>query len=105
MENSPIKNNLRSVISLVDKLRDIKLEEYIKLPKIVAVGSQSSGKSSLIEQVVGLDFLPRGSVHNLLTVSGCGHAKTLVDKNGVSRRSKVALCVFRRITKPKVCRL
>ncbi len=48
MENSLIKNNLRSVISLVDKLRDIKLEEYIKLPKIVVVGSQSSGKSSLI---------------------------------------------------------
>jgi hypothetical protein len=48
MENSLIKTNLRSVISLVDKLRDIKLEEYIKLPKIVAVGSQSSGKSSLI---------------------------------------------------------
>lgn len=62
MEKSLIKSNLRSVISLVDKLRDIKLESYIKLPKIVAVGSQSSGKSSLIEQIVGLDVLPRGSV-------------------------------------------
>lgn len=57
-----INNKLRSVISLVDKLRDINLESYIQLPKIVAVGSQSSGKSSLIEQIVGLDFLPRGSV-------------------------------------------
>jgi vacuolar protein sorting-associated protein 1 len=57
-----LSNNLRSVISLVDKLRDIKLESYIQLPKIVVVGSQSSGKSSLIEQIVGLDFLPRGSV-------------------------------------------
>jgi hypothetical protein len=43
-----IKNSMRSVISLVDKLRDIHLESYIPLPKIVAVGSQSSGKSSLI---------------------------------------------------------
>jgi hypothetical protein len=33
------------------------------LPKIVAVGGQSSGKSSLIEQIVGLDILPRGSVN------------------------------------------
>jgi hypothetical protein len=62
MEKSSIKTHLRSVISLIDKLRDIKLESYIKLPKIVAVGSQSSGKSSLVEQIVGLDFLPRGSV-------------------------------------------
>lgn len=61
MENG-ISNNLRSVISLVDKLRDINLESYIQLPKIVVVGSQSSGKSSLIEQIVGIDFLPRGSV-------------------------------------------
>ena len=62
MEKSLMTSKLRSVISLVDKLRDIQLEEYIKLPKIVAVGSQSSGKSSLVEQIVGLDFLPRGSV-------------------------------------------
>jgi hypothetical protein len=48
MEKSLIKSNLRSVVSLVDKLRDINLEQYITLPKIVAVGSQSSGKSSLV---------------------------------------------------------
>lgn len=57
-----IGGQLKSVVSLIDRLRDIKLEEYIKLPKIVVVGSQSSGKSSLIEQIVGLDFLPRGTV-------------------------------------------
>ena len=57
-----MNNKLRSVITLVDRLRDINLESYIKLPKIVAVGGQSSGKRSLVEQVVGLDFLPRGSV-------------------------------------------
>jgi len=57
-----IGGQLRGVVSLIDRLRDIQLEQYIKLPKIVVVGSQSSGKSSLIEQIVGLDFLPRGSV-------------------------------------------
>jgi predicted ABC-type transport system involved in lysophospholipase L1 biosynthesis ATPase subunit len=62
MDQGLISTKLRSVITLVDKLRDISLESYIKLPKIVAVGSQSSGKSSLVEQIVGLDFLPRGSV-------------------------------------------
>lgn len=33
----------------------------IDLPQIVVVGSQSSGKSSVLEAIVGFDFLPRGS--------------------------------------------
>ncbi|KAF2402970.1 V-type ATPase [Trichodelitschia bisporula] len=31
------------------------------LPQIVVVGSQSSGKSSVLENIVGRDFLPRGT--------------------------------------------
>lgn len=31
------------------------------LPAIAVVGGQSSGKSSVLESVVGKDFLPRGS--------------------------------------------
>ncbi|KAE8135263.1 ATP synthase alpha/beta family, nucleotide-binding domain-containing protein [Aspergillus pseudotamarii] len=33
----------------------------IDLPQIAVVGSQSSGKSSVLENIVGRDFLPRGS--------------------------------------------
>lgn len=55
-------NDLRKVISIVDLLRDIGLGTLLSLPKIVVLGNQSSGKSSLLEQIVGLDFLPRGSV-------------------------------------------
>lgn len=33
----------------------------IRLPSIVVVGSQSSGKSSVLENIVGRDFLPRGT--------------------------------------------
>mmetsp|Transcript_16669 Transcript_16669/g.45384 ORF Transcript_16669/g.45384 Transcript_16669/m.45384 type:complete len:250 (+) Transcript_16669:55-804(+) len=32
----------------------------IDLPQIAVVGSQSSGKSSVLESIVGYDFLPRG---------------------------------------------
>jgi len=53
--------NLKGVIKLIDDLRDCGIEDDVKLPKIVVVGTQSSGKSSLLEQIVGLDFLPRGA--------------------------------------------
>lgn len=33
----------------------------VDLPQITVVGSQSSGKSSVLEALVGFDFLPRGS--------------------------------------------
>jgi ABC-type branched-subunit amino acid transport system ATPase component len=46
----------------VDLLRDIGLGTQLSLPKVIVLGTQSSGKSSLLEQIVGLDFLPRGSV-------------------------------------------
>ena len=32
-----------------------------ELPQIVVVGGQSSGKSSVLEAIVGRDFLPRGT--------------------------------------------
>lgn len=78
MDQSLISTKLRSVITLVDRLRDISLESYIHLPKIVAVGSQSSGKSSLVEQIVGLDFLPRGSV-SYRDYAGRGHSQATLN--------------------------
>lgn len=41
-------------------MRDLGVSEYIKLPRIAVLGTQSAGKSSLLENIVGLDFLPRG---------------------------------------------
>ncbi|KAM7189629.1 vacuolar protein sorting-associated protein 1 [Naviculisporaceae sp. PSN 640] len=50
---------------LVNKLQDVfttvGVNNPIDLPQIVVVGSQSSGKSSVLENIVGRDFLPRGS--------------------------------------------
>ena len=43
-------------------LQDVSGEFYYKMfPKIVAVGGQSAGKSSIIESIVGQPFLPRGT--------------------------------------------
>ncbi|MDP2436762.1 MAG: dynamin family protein [archaeon] len=46
-------NELQQVLGL--------LQTDLSLPQIVVVGSQSSGKSSVMEQIVGRDFLPRGT--------------------------------------------
>jgi dynamin 1-like protein len=55
----------QSVIPLVNKLQDIFSQlgsmSTIDLPQVAVVGSQSSGKSSVLEGLVGRDFLPRGS--------------------------------------------
>lgn len=47
-------NKLQEVCSLIG-------ENLIDLPQIVVIGSQSSGKSSVLENLVGRDFLPRGA--------------------------------------------
>ena len=55
----------QSVIPVVNKLQDIFAQlgtkSSIDLPQVAVVGSQSSGKSSVLEALVGRDFLPRGS--------------------------------------------
>ncbi|CAN1165419.1 Dynamin-related protein 3B [Linum perenne] len=54
-----------SVIPIVNKLQEIFAQlgsqSAIDLPQVAVVGSKSSGKSSVLEAVVGRDFLPRGN--------------------------------------------
>ncbi|KAM0240754.1 hypothetical protein ACHAP5_007898 [Fusarium lateritium] len=49
----------------VNKLQDLVFNtigsDSLDLPQIVVVGSQSAGKSSVLENIVGRDFLPRGA--------------------------------------------
>lgn len=51
----PLINRVQEALSQVD------IAESIPFPQIVVVGSQSSGKSSVLESLVGRDFLPRGT--------------------------------------------
>ena len=56
---------MEALIPLINKLQDActtsGLSVSIDLPQIAVVGGQSSGKSSVLENFVGRDFLPRGS--------------------------------------------
>ncbi|KAF3396011.1 hypothetical protein F1880_006624 [Penicillium rolfsii] len=52
---------LATLNKLQDVFSTVGVHNPIDLPQIVVVGSQSSGKSSVLENIVGRDFLPRGS--------------------------------------------
>lgn len=57
--------SLSDLIPLVNKLQDLVFNtigsDTLDLPQVVVVGSQSCGKSSVLENIVGRDFLPRGT--------------------------------------------
>lgn len=63
--SSPNAIALDRLLPIVNKLHNIfqrcGLADPIDLPQIVVVGAQSSGKSSVLESIVGFDFLPRGA--------------------------------------------
>ena len=55
---------LNELIPIINKLQEAFAPlgiAPIDLPQIAVVGSQSSGKSSVLEALVGYDFLPRGT--------------------------------------------
>jgi len=56
---------MQSLIQIINKLQDVFSvvgeQQIADLPQIVVVGTQSSGKSSVLESIVGKSFLPRGT--------------------------------------------
>ncbi|ODV86394.1 glycosyltransferase family 71 protein [[Candida] arabinofermentans NRRL YB-2248] len=58
-------NLTRQMIEIRSILLNVGGSNSLKLPSIVVVGSQSSGKSSVLESIVGREFLPKGS--NMVT--------------------------------------
>lgn len=49
----------KKLIEIRSILMSIDHNETLKLPSIVVIGSQSSGKSSVLEAIVGHEFLPK----------------------------------------------
>ncbi|KAK6406602.1 vacuolar protein sorting-associated protein 1, partial [Oleoguttula sp. CCFEE 5521] len=92
-----INVNDPGLITLVNKLQDVfttvGVQNPIDLPQIAVVGSQSSGKSSVLENIVGRDFLPRGTgivtrrplILQLINRQGAGSTPT---ENGVNGDTK-----------------
>lgn len=55
----------RKMIEIRSILTQVGQSNTLTLPSIVVIGSQSSGKSSVLEAIVGHEFLPKGS--NMVT--------------------------------------
>jgi len=55
----------KKMIEIRGLLQVVGQSESLTLPSIVVIGSQSSGKSSVLEAIVGHEFLPKG--HNMVT--------------------------------------
>ena len=49
----------KKLIEIRTMLLSIDKSDALKLPSIVVIGSQSSGKSSVLETIVGHEFLPK----------------------------------------------
>ena len=55
----------KKMIEIRSMLQSVGQSNTLTLPSIVVIGSQSSGKSSVLEAIVGHEFLPKGS--NMVT--------------------------------------
>nr|XP_006002885.2 PREDICTED: dynamin-1-like protein isoform X2 [Latimeria chalumnae] len=85
---------MEALIPVINKLQDVFNTvgaDSIQLPQIVVVGTQSSGKSSVLESLVGRDLLPRGTgivtrrplILQLVHVSPEDRKKAAADENGI----------------------
>ncbi|RDW76606.1 dynamin-related GTPase MGM1 [Aspergillus mulundensis] len=64
-ENDQMMLLTRKMIEIRNILQTVGQSGTLTLPSIVVIGSQSSGKSSVLEAIVGHEFLPKGT--NMVT--------------------------------------
>ena len=59
LQQNGLMHLTRKLIEIRTMLLSIDQSDALKLPSIVVIGSQSSGKSSVLEAIVGQEFLPK----------------------------------------------
>ena len=51
---------IKKTNEFIKQIEKLNLPEYIKIPRICSIGSQSNGKTSILTNIIGLDILPKG---------------------------------------------
>lgn len=54
--------NAKLLLDTIDSLRELRVGEIVQLPQIIVVGDQSSGKSSVLEAISGMEFPVHGNL-------------------------------------------
>ena len=59
-EENDFFTKIKKTNEFIKELQKLNLTEYITIPRICSIGSQSNGKSSILTNIIGLDILPKG---------------------------------------------
>lgn len=51
---------LHKLTTINAQLKDAGIQQSLQPPRIIIIGMSSTGKSSVLESIIGLDFLPKG---------------------------------------------
>lgn len=62
MENSVLAKSMRTLTAITANLKNLSLSNKLVIPEIVVAGRKCAGKSSLIEKLIGFEYLPRDHV-------------------------------------------
>lgn len=60
VEENDFFKKIRKTNEFIKEIQKLNLTEYISIPRICSIGSQSNGKSSILTNIIGLDILPKG---------------------------------------------
>ena len=60
VEKNAFLEKTKKTNEFINQLRKLNLNEYINIPLICSIGSQSNGKTSILTNIIGLYILPKG---------------------------------------------
>ncbi len=55
------ESSIKSAIQMMNRLKDAGIKNFFQVPELVVVGIQSSGKSAVLERIIGIELLPSAS--------------------------------------------
>jgi GTPase SAR1 family protein len=56
-----LSSKIKPLLNTLENLTKCGLQKYLELPRIAVVGAQSTGKTSVLESIIGRSILPKGN--------------------------------------------